>query len=118
MFIKLKFFNGQSEPYLKMVDNLDIPLKFEDFEADLMYQTFYIGSEVNIHENSNLPRSFITRVRYAEPKNWVDELSEFSSDITQQTHITLDRIKMVFHKNGMKFDADFRNHFLYTANNR
>lgn len=50
--------------------------------------------------------------------HWQDELMEFSNQLTRQSHVTLSRIANHFRANGMKFDADFRNHFLYIANNR
>lgn len=51
-------------------------------------------------------------------KHWQDELLDFSTQITRHAHFTLDRITNYFRMSGMKFDANFRNHFLYTANNR
>lgn len=51
-------------------------------------------------------------------KHWQDELIDFSTQITRQAHFTLSRIANHFRVNGMKFDADFRNHFAYISNNR
>lgn len=51
-------------------------------------------------------------------KHWQDELMDFSTQIARQAHFTLSRIANHFRVNGMKFDADFRNHFLYISNNR
>lgn len=53
-----------------------------------------------------------------EAKTWKNELIEFSTSISQQANAFLDRIKEDFMKNGQTFDAAFRNHFLYIANNR
>lgn len=50
--------------------------------------------------------------------HWQDELMDFSTQITRQAHFTLARIANYFRTNGMKFDANFRNHFLYISNNR
>lgn len=50
--------------------------------------------------------------------HWQDELMNFSTQITRQAHFTLGRIANYFRANGMKFDADLRNHFLYISNNR
>lgn len=51
-------------------------------------------------------------------KYWQDELMEFSVHVTRQVHFTLDRIAYHFRSVGTKFDTNFRNHFLYIANNR
>lgn len=51
-------------------------------------------------------------------KHWQDELMDFSTQITRQAHFTLARIANYFRTNGMKFDANFRNHFLCISNNR
>lgn len=51
-------------------------------------------------------------------KHWQDELMEFSTQITRQAHHTLSQIANYFRANGMKFDTNFRNHFLYISNNR
>lgn len=51
-------------------------------------------------------------------KHWQDELMEFSTQIARQAHFTLARIANYFRANGMKFDTNFRNHFLYISNNR
>lgn len=53
-----------------------------------------------------------------ESKTWKNELMEFSTRISQQANASLDRINEDFIKTGQKFDAEFRNHFLYIANNR
>lgn len=54
----------------------------------------------------------------SQVKHWQEELMEFSTQITRQAHFTLARIANYFYTNGMKFDANFRNHFLYISNNR
>ena len=51
-------------------------------------------------------------------KHWQDELMDFSTQLTRHAHLTLTRIENYFRANGMKFDTNFRNHFLYIANNR
>lgn len=56
--------------------------------------------------------------RMPSMKYWQDELIDFSAHITRQAHFTLGRIAIHFSGTGMKFDANFRNHFLYIAHNR
>lgn len=56
------------------------PIKFKDFEASLGCHPYYSSSKENLHEKSDLHRSFDTRINHAEPKtNWVDELSKYPS---------------------------------------
>lgn len=116
-----------------MID--DLPIKLEEIDPDIECQSFFrTGSEVNLNELANLPRSIlgmnghsivqnqinnpVGRIEKESPKSWIDELLEYSSNIALQTQVSLGRIKNDFLKNGLKFDADFRNHFLYIANNR
>lgn len=99
-------------------------------------QTFIRSeSPVNLNETTNLFRSngnlnqqkiFIenhhqlpmVQMKVTNGKHWMEEIVDFSNIIARQTQIVLNRIKIDFMRSGMKFNSDFRNHFLYIANNR
>lgn len=59
-----------------------------------------------------------SRIGSANVKDWLEEIIDFTSMLTRRMQYTLGRIKIDFMRTGMKFDADFRDHFLYIANNR
>lgn len=78
-------------------------------------------SDFRSHESTQMPvRNVLTSTRrdVMPIKSWLDELLDFSSKVTRQAQQSLNHIQMDFRRNGMKFDSDFRNHFLYIANNR
>lgn len=114
---------------------LSIPqIKLERSESPIEVDTYFRqGSPVNLHANVRETLTGINREmesiqsrnvhsstrRDQVPENsWIDELLDFSSIVSRQTQSCLNRIKCDFKRSGMKFDADFRNHFLYIANNR
>ncbi|XP_055301705.1 uncharacterized protein LOC129568157 [Sitodiplosis mosellana] len=127
-----------------MIDDLEFQIKLEDMEMDpnLECQSFFSGSEVNLNELTNFHQPLIgmnrrksvvpnqtnvasvqtntsvAQIDQENQKGWLDELFEYSSNIARQTQTTLGRIKNDFMKSGLKFDANFRNHFLYLSNNR
>lgn len=51
-------------------------------------------------------------------KDWLEEINDFTSNLSRQAQATLGRIKIDFLRSGKKFDTDFRDHFLFIANNR
>lgn len=51
-------------------------------------------------------------------KAWMDDMLEFTSNLARQIQDVLELIKSDFVKKNMKFNTDFRNHFLYCINNR
>lgn len=51
-------------------------------------------------------------------KDWLEEVIDFTSNLSRQMQATLGRIKVDFLRRGMQFDADFRDHFLFIVNNR
>lgn len=127
-----------------MLDNFEDVLKIEldddddDFPNALntLNQTFIRSeSPVNLNGTTNLFRSNINAIKQPafigthnqlpmvqiEPpcaKHWMEEIVDFSKIVAQQTQIVLNRIKIDFLRSGMKFDSDFRDHFLLIANNR
>lgn len=121
-----------------MMDNLpEIELKTEDLDQDDESEGFVISGNGHAHLNgtTRLPRPLLMsnqqqtnhqnrtrfpvgRVEQTNSKDWLEETIEFSSMLARQTQATLGRIKTDFLQSGMKFDADFRDHFLYIANNR
>lgn len=116
----------------KMTGDLD--MKLEEMDPDI--ESFFRNDgEVNLNEtisgtqllvpvNELQPavqkqtNNTVAIVNQMNTKNWLDEILDYSSNIARQTQSTLDRIKKDFVRNGLKFDADFRSHFLYIANNR
>lgn len=110
-------------------------IKFEldpDIESQLFYRS---DSETNLNDAARFNRAMMSmneqksaiqnRINnsiahngQANTNDWTDELLDYSSNIARQTQDSLGRIKNHFLKNGMKFDTDFRNHFLYIVNNR
>lgn len=124
-----------------MLDDFgDIDIKLEHFDPVLdemgEIQSFIrSNSPVNLNETSNFQTSMIssssgqtycqrrddyaiTSTNKTTQKNWMEEVLDFSSNLSRQAQITLGRIMTDFKKNGIKFDSDFRDHFLYIANNR
>lgn len=98
------------------------------------YQTFIArGGPVDLHSNgrrlivqhqepsgssSSQNGQAIARSNGSAARDWINEMLDFSSILSRQTQATLKRITNHFKQNGSKFNADFRNHFLYVANNR
>lgn len=69
------------------------------------------------HSNLSEPRS-LSELKSLPTKTWTDELLSFSTSIARQANACLERIKNNFSSSDLQFDANFRNHFLYMANNR
>lgn len=110
---------------------LSVPqIKLERSDSPIEVDTYFReGSPVNLHANiretltgmeSIQSRNVLssTRTDQSREKSWIDELLDFSSILSRQTQSCLNRIKCNFKRTGMQFDDDFRNHFLYIANNR
>lgn len=77
-----------------------------------------VTSMTSTTSSSSLSSFPIQSERMPKIKHWQDELMEFSTQLTRQAHFTLAKIASHFRSNGTKFDTNFRNHFLYIANNR
>lgn len=95
-----KQYNGPKNCHKPNVDRKSVSLKMENEQKSL-------------EKHSGL---VIARVEGA--KGWLEEMIDFSATLARQTQSTLGHIKSDFLQSGMKFDADFRDHFLYIANNR
>lgn len=80
-----------------------------------MHATSMTTSTTSSSSASSFP---INSERLPKTNHWQDELMAFSTQITRDAQNTLMRIANHFRVNGMKFDTNFRNHFLYITNNR
>lgn len=77
-----------------------------------------LSSSTN-EQRSAQQRSFaLSRVGATNAKDWLDEIFDFTSILSRRMQYTLGRIKLDFMKKDLKFDADFRDHFLFIVNNR
>lgn len=99
-------------------DTSAIPTQYNGM-ANFHKPTTIVNSKstiLNTEDKQNHSGLVIARVEGG--KGWLEEMIEFSSTIARQTQTTLERIKTDFRHSGMKFDTNFRDHFLYIANNR
>lgn len=113
----------------------DVKIRINRLDSQMEnYQTFEArGEPVDLHSGgrelvisnrklSGLQSSqngqSVARPNHTPARDWSDEMLSFSATLSRQSQFTLHRIKNHFKQTGTKFDADFRNHFLYVANNR
>lgn len=115
-----------------MESDLDVEIKEEfGFQEDM--ETFFrSNSPVNLHSVNepmmndlrnrcflqNKTRNSISTATEMAARNWYEELDDLSLNISRQTRTALGRIRSSFAQSGLKFNADFRECFFSTVNNR